>query len=596
MRESDKVKNISLPKEIIHKIKWILLVYLFSVILRIVLSSFVVVPYIWGDEMLYSKIAHSFFASGRFLYHEKPLSIVSPLYPVCISAAYIFDNMWKVYHAMKIISCFLSSLIVFPTWLISREFLSEKKSIIVALLVSITPTGLVFTSVIMTENLFYPLFLFAIFFTMKAINKNEHKWDILSGITIGLCILTRMIGLILVIALPIVLVLDAIVKEYMKTKDKQSVSTSKKIMNMLKKSLCGVRKKWLIFFTSFLIIMPWFVRNGILFGWTSRGITGYGNIEEAAAIVSGAGASFSIMIFSKWLIWHTGYFIIATGAIFFIVSLILLDAMRNQRIGNGNKFNNLLTFVILSWVSWVLFILVASHHAYPNHPYLMGRYIIPAVPCFLIMGCIGIDKYDFKKINLYKILTVIALCSLILSVYPFSHFATLNTPDTFFLLRFKLQHLIPASIIVRILLVLSPFLFLAFLKFKLLQMRYIVPIFIVFFLLVSLTPFHSVHTGSVSLSEGQQKIGMWLNANDKNESVILFDERDEDSTFFRGSAGFWTLIEFWTPNDEIIIGDVRSNKSEVDYIISSHELNLPKVITVKSVEYWGGKNITLYKR
>jgi 4-amino-4-deoxy-L-arabinose transferase-like glycosyltransferase len=53
----------------------------------------------------------------------------------------------------------------------------------------------------MSENLFYPLFTLSLFFMIKSLAESDKKWDILCGLTIGLAVLTKIIGLILLIVL-----------------------------------------------------------------------------------------------------------------------------------------------------------------------------------------------------------------------------------------------------------------------------------------------------------------------------------------------------------------------------------------------------------
>jgi len=59
--------------------------------------------------------------------------------------------------------------------------------------------------------------------------------------------------------------------------------------------------------------------------------------------------------------------------------------------------------------------------------------------------------------------------------------------------------------------------------------------------------------------DDDMEIGKWLYSNDKRESIILLDERDNDKSHIVQ----WG-IEFWT-NDEVIVGDAAPSKYKFDF-------------------------------
>ena len=146
--------------------KQLIFIYFLFVIVKSLLSYFIPSPSAFSDEYIYTKMARSIFYSFNFDIHGSPSHAFLPLYPLALSFSYIFKDMQVAYIIMKIINSFLSSLIIFPAWLISKEFMSKKKAILPALLVSVIPATFSFSPYIMAENLFYPLFLFTIFFSL----------------------------------------------------------------------------------------------------------------------------------------------------------------------------------------------------------------------------------------------------------------------------------------------------------------------------------------------------------------------------------------------------------------------------------------------
>ena len=186
-------------------IKYLIIFYLVFVVIKFLLSLLVPAPSIFSDEYLYAKLARSFFYSANFNVHDIPQHTYPPLYTMLLSVSYIFSDMKIVYIFMKFLSALASSLIIFPSYLLSKDFFSEKKSLFISILISILPSNFSFTPYIMAENLFYPLFLFAIYFIYKSFLDKSYKFDLLAGIFIALTYLTKTAGLILI---PIVIIIS----------------------------------------------------------------------------------------------------------------------------------------------------------------------------------------------------------------------------------------------------------------------------------------------------------------------------------------------------------------------------------------------------
>ena len=177
-------------------LKKILFLYILIVIIKVILSYFIKHPTIFADSYIYIRGARNLLLLGQYTVHGLPILKYPPLYSLILSISYIFHDMNWIYFFMKVINSFLSSLVIIPAYLISREFLSKRKSILIALLTGILPHNFLISNYIMSENLFYPLFLFSVYFIYKTLNEKQIKWSILAGIFLGLCNLTRIQGLI----------------------------------------------------------------------------------------------------------------------------------------------------------------------------------------------------------------------------------------------------------------------------------------------------------------------------------------------------------------------------------------------------------------
>jgi len=549
----------------------LLLVYLTLTFIKILFVLQTPSPFIFSDETAYSKLAQSFFESKTFSLWGAPAAYPPPLYPVILSIAYLFGDITVAYPVMKIINAFVSSLIIIPVFLIAKEFLTEKKSIIVAFLSSLLPASFSYTSTIMSENLFYPLFMLSIFFIIKSVIGDNKKWDVLCGLSIGLSVLTKMHGLVLLISL-----LFALLTKYIYTISENKNTIKIKIRKIFQIFI----NKWLIFLSFAVVAGPWFLRNGYYFGFSIGGVIGAPTRWLEGAPRCTSPTNIPVIDFIYWAMMHTGYFIFATGIVFFALATLQTWKIIKKKSINGGNYTNakLATFTVISWISFFVLVLFCTKQKFYGGPYLMGRYIDSILPAFIIMGAVGLDSFvnrDFK--SLFYALVV---CSFALAFIPINSLIhAFNTPDTYVLL--VPQYLYEAGILpfepnatlVKLSLMLLPFLFLILAKKDALRWKYTAPLLLVFFTAGSAIASGVMYTASND-AQDEMTIGLWLHGHAPGGSVILFDERDAD----RMKWTKWGTM-FWTDNI-IKIGNVSA--VDADYIVSLHKLDMPVVLDVNT--------------
>jgi hypothetical protein len=138
---------------------WLVAIVLCSFALRAWLARGMVGPFIMVDELIYSELARSFAAGGHFLVRDVPASGFSLVYPVLISPAYaLFDSLPDAYAAVKTLNALYMSLAAIPAYLLARRVLGERLSLVAAALAVALPS-FAYTGTVMTENVFYPLFV-----------------------------------------------------------------------------------------------------------------------------------------------------------------------------------------------------------------------------------------------------------------------------------------------------------------------------------------------------------------------------------------------------------------------------------------------------
>jgi 4-amino-4-deoxy-L-arabinose transferase-like glycosyltransferase len=546
-----------------RKIQWLLIIYLTVALVKIILTLEIQSPFIF-DEGSYSEMAQSFIKSGQFLIQDAPSNQYPPFYTVVISIAYFSGDGTVAYPLVKIINSLLSSLIIFPVWLIAREFLSEKKSLIIAVMSSLMPASFAYTFTIVSENVFYPLFIFSLFFMMRSLAEGSRKWDVLCGVSIGLSILTKMTGMVLLVALVSYLLIRGIVRH------------GRSII----KIIMAVLEKWRTFLVSAAVIAPWLIRNVYYFGFTYEGVMGYPPLTEVgsfASRVTGTKSALSPADFVYWGTMHAAYFILATGIIFFALSIVLAWTAWRQKSWQ-NKNTNLRAFIAISWISWMVFVLICAYWTYyGGHRYLMGRYIVSILPAFLIMGAMGLNSYENSRHK--PLFGALVICSAVLAFIPINYLIrAYSTPDAYMLLvpqqlcEMGILHFMPSATVIKSVLVALPFVFLILAWKNLLKWKYIIPLLLAFFLVGSTLASSVIYVASQDVQD-EFAIGLWLHDNAPRRSTVLFDERDKNETL-------WVQFgaEFWA-DARIKTGDVNM---EADYIVSLHQLNLPVATSVKS--------------
>ena len=150
---------------------WLAVLVLVSFLFRAWVARGMVAPFIMVDELIYSELAKSFADSGRFLVRDVPTTGYGLLYPVVISPAYaLFDSIPQAYGAVKTINALVMSLAGIPAFLLARRVLPASWSLLATVL-ALTLPSLVYTTTVMTENLFYPLFLLAAWALLRMVER-----------------------------------------------------------------------------------------------------------------------------------------------------------------------------------------------------------------------------------------------------------------------------------------------------------------------------------------------------------------------------------------------------------------------------------------
>lgn len=553
----------------------LIILFFLLVAVKALLAFFIQVPVAFSDDYSYAMMARSFYNEGNFLVHGQAFRYYPPLYSILISPAYAFSDMQNVFYAIKLINAILSSLIIIPIWMLAKEFMPEKKAFWAALLSAALPVNLVISNYIMSENVFYTIFIFAVFFTYKAISEERKIWYALAGIFIGMAYLTKTSGIVLVAAFAVL-----------------------SVYKIIKKKRLYVKSNVIAAGTFILTALPWLIYLGIHFGFTLGGILGrYG--EETDLM---ADSWYKLLAFALWIILYLAYITIATGI---ILPLKVSGAISTE---NWKKKAFWLTIGICSLV----FIVVAANHNLAPGKYdsffswltgrPLGRYVEMILPLIIIGGLM--EQIREIKGRIWITFGALLAFGAQLAFYPLfplnnislTGFGAINyvTELVFHGTAAKFTKI---SVLATLLVLAATILLLYFLTEKRkLKLQTLLPFILCFFIISGTAAYGEIYFMAKDWQKNEQtQLGIWFNENIGPNKNVLIDERDNGKYANRTITGLYerfpdgsfdTIYGFFM-NSELRIGNV-GNLEEYDYILSMHELPKEKVYETK-----GG--IMLYK-
>ncbi|HET7571940.1 MAG TPA: glycosyltransferase family 4 protein [Gaiellaceae bacterium] len=151
---------------------WVWLGALYAVATAVLLSLALRVPAPWimVDELVYSDMARSFAATGRMLVRGVHAGY-GPLYPLLLSPVYAaIGPVHDVYGWIRAVNALLAASAVFPAYLLARRVVKQPSALAAAALAVALPS-LAYAGSVMTENLFYPLFLWLAYALVLALER-----------------------------------------------------------------------------------------------------------------------------------------------------------------------------------------------------------------------------------------------------------------------------------------------------------------------------------------------------------------------------------------------------------------------------------------
>lgn len=586
LKKFKTIKNVCFDYAERNPIKSIIIIYFLFLAIKIMVTQLYIFPSVSFDSYQYLKMSNSFFNAENFLIDGLPSHKYPPLYPILISPSHIFTDAILVNRTILLINSVVSTLIIFPAYFLSKEFLKTKESIIVSIIILMLPMNFVFSFLIFSENLFFPAFLCSIYFLYKSLTTEQTKYIVATGFFIGLCILTKYSAFAAIPAIFLIVLICYFFKYY---------NSEKPDLKWLFLSI----KHWaLLSLISVIMIIPWLYRNYSLFDSSVSGVIGYesffqmadesilqitsiaGQSSTTTEILTQSGVQYNIFIdLLIQVIIHHGFIILASGIIFFIIGLKLFYKSFTSK--NINTF----IFGAITFITVEFFIVMTAVHNLSCTIIwrLNGRYIEAALPLVIIFGIIAYTKCNLPK-NFTKTLLLISWPIFFMAPTIWESYDNRMSISYLILVKEKYVSMIPS---------IGDFFSNNIALFKILMFIFLLVIFVIIFkkytkkalvmfsflLILSACICPTViimNTRNRSTITNEYALGTWINENTKGADDLLIFDKQMDEDMRTGLVGMKIRqrLASWTTS-QIRLEEITEKsliENSFSYIISFRQI------------------------
>lgn len=160
----------------------------------------------YGDDFAYYSMARSIFNGRGTEVHGVPFPFQNLAYVFFLVPLFGISNSVARMHVITLANSFLMSLCILPTWLICKELkLNRKYTWFVIIIMMVWPDHLT-AGTMMSENLYWPISLFALYFCIRSLNSKHKCWSVVAAVfcylaywckEVAICISLAYVGIVL---------------------------------------------------------------------------------------------------------------------------------------------------------------------------------------------------------------------------------------------------------------------------------------------------------------------------------------------------------------------------------------------------------------
>ena len=336
---------------------WLVGIVVLSFAVRFAFSRRVAAPWIMVDELIYSELAKSFADTGHFLIRGEHHGSYGFLYPLLISPAWkVFASVPEAYAAAKAIGCVAMSLAAVPAYFLARRVLAPMPSLLAAVLAVVVPS-MAYTGTLMTETLFYPLFICVALALVLMLERPSLTRQL---VLLGVCLVAFLVRTQAVVLVP-------------------AVATAPLLLTLLERrrlrALVAFRALYGILAAAIVVVI------GVQL---ARGRSPYdvlGSYDVVGHTHYSVGAVF------RWLVYHLGELDLYLGILPFAVLLLLAVTARGL-----DRAARIFVAASVSLSVWLVLQVSAFASALPVPPRVEERNMFYVAPLFLTALLVWIER------------------------------------------------------------------------------------------------------------------------------------------------------------------------------------------------------------
>ncbi len=486
------------------------------------------------DEVYYDSAARNVL-DGRLYateFYDSGLGTTPPGYSIFISAAYLFSqDKSVVYHVMLAINAFLTAAVIFPSFFILRRYCSEAVSVLGALVVATLPVFNLFPFLVMSENLFFPLFVFSIWFLIEAYAGKGWPWEFLASLSAVYIYMTRSPGIAMLFGFVAAFACYAVANR------KRGV-----------RAVLG--EKWVLLASFVVLLSLWVAYTSFCMPSGSYSIGSPYRVESAfTGRMASAVTNVDVFIsYVRTFISHMDYLLVSTYFVLLFVVLYYFKSLYHRSL--DTPLFVAFVYFLVSSAGMLAISMTSFAYVYMKPPEsyiteefkIYGRYVEGIVPAAFVFGIIGMYRLlgEVKAAPTLRrwalpFFSFLAVVLVVLATLHLENYNIVNTLSLYYLYVIYYKPVIYALLFAFSLFVFAVF-FLSFVDKR--YFYYLLGVFVCFSLVFS-APTYGLQKlcSTEAVNDG---VSQFLIAHSHSgEDIVVLMDKGGASGYLRGEAMFW---------------------------------------------------------
>jgi hypothetical protein len=156
-------------------------------------------PAVFGDELLYSKLAQSVAAGDGFSIRGETVFFPAPLAILAQAPAWLLDSTATAYAVVKAMNVALMAAAALPAYFLARRLVRPSYALLAAA-IAVAGPAMLYAPYLMSEALAYPVFLLALATMLRAIERPSRRMELAVVAVSLVAVLTRLQFVVLPVA------------------------------------------------------------------------------------------------------------------------------------------------------------------------------------------------------------------------------------------------------------------------------------------------------------------------------------------------------------------------------------------------------------